>query len=83
MEEADYQEISNAGVAFIGLNNPGVYPDITASATTAQQERLVTDYKAEVAVYEKCLSVTYVLKLKICEAVESITCILILISDVN
>ena len=58
-------------MAFVIAKNPGVYPNVPASAKTAQWERLVTELKAEVAEYEKCLGVTNALKLKICEAVES------------
>ena len=66
IEKSVYWEISNRGVAFVTSNNPEVYPDVPAGVTTAQWERFVTEHKAKVVEYEKCLGVTNALKLKIC-----------------
>ena len=49
-----------------------MYSDVPVGATTAQQERLVAENKAEVAKYKKYLGVTKALKLKMFKAVELI-----------
>ena len=60
------------GVAFVTPNNSWEYSDELSSATIAQQERLLAEHNVQVAEYEKCIGLTNALKLKICEAVESI-----------
>ena len=71
MEDADYQQISNGGVAWVTPNNPGHYPEnIPTGAPSAVRERFVAEHKASKEEFERCQGVINALRALIQEAVK-------------